>query len=514
MPPDHKLASAFPDHLSEPIDDAWSSALCPEALAAVARFAQGGPYSEIEPWLDLRVGFEAHLRLATGRKLFCSSAQGLAGFVDLGLPGSYPELDPEASRLAWRMGRALGARIPSMMAFERKRYAYPDLTKGYQTTQKGMCAFHGGSLFVEGAGLVEFDRGQIEEDAARSGRSPHGFEIDCSRAGSPLIEMVTLPMRLDPARAGQVVQAIRDLALHLGVSGGAPELAEFKTDVCVSIAPLGLPWGARVEIKGVALFESAAISATECARMLCSLLLSGRRARAATFRFDEGSALLEPMREKQDALYRFLPDGDLPMVAAVPPDAHEAIWDALEAPGAWIKASGLTRGALVDDPAAESLCGLCLLLGGPRERTEIEKMVLAVLSTLRLPVPREPRARLAMAEGLSWALASGAARRSALEAFQAGWSGFSFDEAAASSALASMPAASTDFEAELAPWLLSEPAAAEPWAHYVGGKDKSMGRLVGLARARWPGADAAAISALLASLRKLARSASTSSSAL
>ena len=125
MSPDHKLASTFPDHLSEPIDDAWSSALCPEALAAVARFVQGGPYSDIEPWLDLRVGFEAHLRLATGRKLFCSSAQGLAGFVDLGLPGSYPELDPEASRLAWRMGRALGARIPSIMAFERKRYAYP-----------------------------------------------------------------------------------------------------------------------------------------------------------------------------------------------------------------------------------------------------------------------------------------------------------------------------------------------------------------------------------------------------
>ena len=502
---DHISVSFFPDRLCEPIDEAWSSALSKEALAAVAKFARGGPYSEIEPWLDLRVGFEAHLRLATGRKLFCSSAQGLAGFVDIGLPGSYPELDPEAARLAWRMGRALGARIPPMMAFERKRYAYPDLTKGYQTTQKGMCAFHGGSLLVEGAGLVEFDRGQIEEDAARSGRSSQGFEIDCARAGSPLIEMVTLPMRLDPSRAGQVAQAIRDLALHLGVSGGAPELAEFKTDVCVSIAPLGLPWGARVEIKGVALFESASLAASECARMLCALLLSGRRARAATFRFDEGSGALEPMREKQDALYRFLPDGDLPMVSAVAPDAHEALWDALEPPGAWAKASGLERGALVDDPAAGSLCGLCMLVGAGADRAAIEKAVLSVLSRLRIAVPREPRSRLSMAHGISWLARSAAPRRAALDAFEAAWSGGVFDEAVAEELLSAMPAPSTSFEGELVSWLGSEPEAAEPWAQYLLGKNKAMGRLVGLAKARWPGSDAAGISSLLAATRELAR---------
>lgn len=534
--------AAWPGLRPRAIPQAWREAMPPAALAALRAFVEKGDYSAIEPWFDLRVGFEIHLRLATGRKLFCDSLADQAGYVDLGLPGSYPELDPDAARLARRLGRALGAQLPERMAFERKRYAYPDLTKGYQTTQKGLCAFHGGALSVPGAGVIEFERGQIEEDAASARRLEDSFEIDCGRAGSPLVEIVTKPMRLDPRLAAKAALAVRDLAMHLGVSGGAPEKAEFKTDVCVSIAPLGLPWGERVEIKGVALFESVERSAISCARMLAELLLAGGQAQASTFRHDEATGELSPMREKQDALYRFLPDGDLGMPERPALDEEETLWNSLPPPGAWLARSATQRGPLVDDPAAESLCWLIALfarqavgaaadsdsadtahatgaspLDADVRVAKIEKTVASALSRLRMAVPREPRSRVALARALAWALraeAAGAPARVAVEIATAAWGGEAFDAKTAQSALSEArssfaPGRADALRETLAPWLATELAAAS-WTEYLGGKQKALGSLIGQAKRLWPQEDPQQIGAALRALAALATHAAQS----
>jgi Asp-tRNA(Asn)/Glu-tRNA(Gln) amidotransferase B subunit len=545
--------SAWAGLSPRPIPESWREKMPPEALAALRRFVEEGEHAAIEPWFDLRLGFEIHLRLATGRKLFCGESADEAGYVDLGLPGSYPELDPEAARLARRMGRALGARIPERMAFERKRYAYPDLTKGYQTTQKGLCAFHGGRL-ASVAGELRFERGQIEEDAASARRIGPRFEIDCGRAGSPLIEIVTEPLRMDPALAGAACRAARDLAVHLGVSGGAPEKAEFKTDVCVSIAPLGLPWGERVEIKGVALFESVERAAVSGAKMLAELLLAGGQPSASTFRHDEDTGELTPMREKQDALYRFLPDGDLGMVPAEPLDAHEALWDALPAPGEWRARSLASRGPMLDDPAAESLCWLAAATLGRLAAIEawrpelsgdarvmqaepttgmasaasdwiakIEKTALSALSRLRASTPREPRPRVALAEAIAWSVLAqeaGAPARAALDialatlkkqeeskpataSRDAGFDTLAADHALAQAMAALDPARSQELAAIIEPWLAAEPAAAS-WRELLSGKQKAIGSLIGLARRQWPQEDPQRLGEALRELAKRA----------
>ena len=296
------------------------------------------------------------------------------------------------------------------------------------------------------------------------------------------------------------------------------------------------------------LFESVEQAAVSCAKMLAELLLAGGQASASTFRHDEATGELTPMREKQDALYRFLPDGDLGMQALEPLDAHEALWDALPAPGAWRARSGALRGPLVDDPAAESLCWLAASLLGrspqieampeiqaetkadaggeakaeakagavfktrPRPEpigaslwiSQIEKAALSALSRLHSPTPREPRPRVALAQGLAWSVLAqgqGAPARVALdialEALRLAPGGDSraafFDAGEAGRALAQAlrslaPDRSAELQALLEPWLAQEPAAAS-WREFSAGKQKALGSLVGLARRQWPQED-------------------------
>ncbi len=88
------------------------------------------------------IGLEIHAQLSTNSKLFSGSsiAYGAepntqANDVDLALPGTLPVLNKEVMNLATRLGIALNATINKRSVFERKNYFYPDLPKGYQTTQ-------------------------------------------------------------------------------------------------------------------------------------------------------------------------------------------------------------------------------------------------------------------------------------------------------------------------------------------------------------------------------------------
>ena len=88
------------------------------------------------------IGLEIHAQLATQSKIFsgASTAYGAepntqACAVDLGLPGTLPVLNEQAVRFAVKFGLAIGAHIAPYSVFARKNYFYPDLPKGYQTSQ-------------------------------------------------------------------------------------------------------------------------------------------------------------------------------------------------------------------------------------------------------------------------------------------------------------------------------------------------------------------------------------------
>jgi len=88
------------------------------------------------------IGLEVHLQLATRSKLFSGAATAFgaapntqACAIDLALPGTLPLLNKAAVEMAIRFGLAVDAAINPVSVFERKNYFYPDLPKGYQTTQ-------------------------------------------------------------------------------------------------------------------------------------------------------------------------------------------------------------------------------------------------------------------------------------------------------------------------------------------------------------------------------------------
>ncbi|TLS82245.1 Asp-tRNA(Asn)/Glu-tRNA(Gln) amidotransferase GatCAB subunit B, partial [Photobacterium damselae subsp. damselae] len=88
------------------------------------------------------IGLEIHAQLATKTKIFSGSSTAFgaepntqANAVDLALPGTLPVFNKEALRMAVMFGTAIEADIGKTSVFDRKNYFYPDLPKGYQTSQ-------------------------------------------------------------------------------------------------------------------------------------------------------------------------------------------------------------------------------------------------------------------------------------------------------------------------------------------------------------------------------------------
>ena len=98
---------------------------------------------EIITKYEMTVGIECHVQLATDTKLFSGannderdkSPNSVVSPVDYGLPGMLPVLNRRAVDLAIIAGKALNSPIAHISRFDRKHYFYPDLPKGYQTTQ-------------------------------------------------------------------------------------------------------------------------------------------------------------------------------------------------------------------------------------------------------------------------------------------------------------------------------------------------------------------------------------------
>ncbi|MFD1383912.1 Asp-tRNA(Asn)/Glu-tRNA(Gln) amidotransferase subunit GatB [Rhodanobacter aciditrophus] len=275
---------------------------------------------------EVVIGLEIHAQLSTQSKLFSGAATSFGAepntnttLVDLGMPGALPVFNKEALRMAVMFGQAVNAEIGMTSVFARKNYFYPDLPKGYQTSQMDHPIVGKGHLDITlDDGTVKqvgITRAHLEEDA---GKSLHeDFQgmtgIDLNRSSTPLLEIVSEPDMRSAKEAVAYVKMIHSIVTYLGICDGNMAEGSMRCDINISLRPKGQEaFGTRTEIKNVNSFRfiERAIY-TEIERQ-ADILEDGGKITQETRLYDPDKDETRSMRSKEDANdYRYFPCPDL-----------------------------------------------------------------------------------------------------------------------------------------------------------------------------------------------------------
>ncbi|KPV40649.1 glutamyl-tRNA amidotransferase [Thiohalorhabdus denitrificans] len=273
------------------------------------------------------IGLEVHAQLSTKSKLFCgcstqygAEANTQTCPVCLGMPGTLPVLNREAVRMAVMMGLAVEAEVRPRSVFARKNYFYPDLPKGYQTSQYELPLIEHGRLRTEPEDgepkVVGITRIHMEEDAGKSLHEGFGegvTAIDLNRTGTPLIEIVSEPDMRSPQEAVAYLKKLHSIVRYLEICDGNMQEGSFRCDANVSIRPMGSEeFGTRTELKNLNSFRNVERAITfEMARQQ-EVLEDGGHITQETRLWDADKGETRSMRTKEEANdYRYFPCPDL-----------------------------------------------------------------------------------------------------------------------------------------------------------------------------------------------------------
>ena len=277
---------------------------------------------------EMTIGIECHVQLATATKLFSPAdndardkePNSVVHPVDYGLPGMLPVLNRHAVDLAIRAGKALNAPIAQVSRFDRKHYFYPDLPKGYQTTQMYqpiILAGHVDAPLEDGGTVrVRIHHAHMEEDAGKLTHYDSYSLVDLNRAGTPLIEIVSEPDIHSPAEAKAYATELYRLMTYAGVTHGDLYHGNMRFDVNISIAPKGsTELGKRAEVKNLNSFRSIERAAEYEFRRQVELLEKGENIVQETRGWNDAKQITTSQRSKEDAQdYRYMPDADIPPI--------------------------------------------------------------------------------------------------------------------------------------------------------------------------------------------------------
>jgi len=105
---------------------------------------------------EIVIGLEIHIQLKTKSKLFAPDPNSFGdapnnnvSYITIGYPGVLPKINRTAVEMAVKMGLATNCTISPYCYFDRKNYFYPDLPKGFQTTQDNLPICTKGNLEIE-----------------------------------------------------------------------------------------------------------------------------------------------------------------------------------------------------------------------------------------------------------------------------------------------------------------------------------------------------------------------------
>ena len=277
---------------------------------------------------EMTIGIECHVQLATKTKLFSPADNDARDAepnektheIDFGLPGMLPVLNKHAVELAVRAGKALNAPIARVSRFDRKHYFYPDLPKGYQTSQMYQPIILAGYVDapLEDGSLkrVRIHHAHMEEDAGKLTHHDGYSLVDLNRAGTPLIEIVSEPDMHSAEEARAYASELHKLMVYAGVTHGDLYHGNMRFDVNISVAKKGATeLGKRAEVKNLNSFRSVERAAEYEFKRQVDLLESGEKVVQETRGWSDDQQITTSQRSKEDAQdYRYMPDPDIPPI--------------------------------------------------------------------------------------------------------------------------------------------------------------------------------------------------------
>lgn len=275
------------------------------------------------------VGMEVHAELATKSKMFCRCQVAFGGEpntrtcpVCLGLPGALPVPNRAAIEMVLKTALALNCKIAMNSIFHRKNYFYPDLPKGFQTSQYGEenpLGYHG---YLEiptaegGTKRIGIRRVHLEEDTGKLMHLPSGGSgVDYNRAGTPLMEIVTdfPPDISNGDEAKEYMTQLRQILIYLGVCDGKMEEGSMRCEPNISIRLVGTDeLGTKTELKNLNSFRSVQMGIAFEVRRQAAVLDAGEKVLQETRGWNEQREASFAMRLKEaENDYRYFPCPDL-----------------------------------------------------------------------------------------------------------------------------------------------------------------------------------------------------------
>jgi aspartyl-tRNA(Asn)/glutamyl-tRNA(Gln) amidotransferase subunit B len=257
------------------------------------------------------IGLEIHAQLLTKTKIFCGCSTQFGSEpntqtcpVCIGMPGVLPVLNRKALEFAVRTGLALNCTVSSYSRFARKNYFYPDLPKGYQTSQYELPICERGYVDITVDGnerRIGITRVHMEEDAGKNIHESEGGRsfVDLNRAGVPLMEIVSEPDIRTPAEAAEFMKRLRSILRYLGVNDGNLEQGSLRCDANVSVRTEGQKeFGVKAEIKNINSFRFVEKALEYEIRRQIGVLKEGGKIVQETRLWDAVAGVTQSMRSK------------------------------------------------------------------------------------------------------------------------------------------------------------------------------------------------------------------------
>jgi aspartyl-tRNA(Asn)/glutamyl-tRNA(Gln) amidotransferase subunit B len=269
-----------------------------------------------------------HVQLATKTKIFSAASTAFgaepntqACAIDLAMPGTLPVVNQQAIDYAVMFGLAIDAEIGKTSVFERKNYFYPDLPKGYQTTQLEQPVVGPGTVDIQldngETKSVRIHHAHLEEDAGKSlheGDFRSGVSgIDLNRAGTPLIEIVSEPDMSNAQEAVAFAKKLHSIVTSLGICDGEMSQGSMRFDVNISVRPQGdEKLGTRTETKNLNSFKFMEDAIHLEVERQIDVLEDGGEIKQETRLYNGETKVARSMRSKEEANdYRYFPCPDL-----------------------------------------------------------------------------------------------------------------------------------------------------------------------------------------------------------